>query len=98
MSFNVKICFVMHITHKKNFERKTYKLCGKNLEKVEHHPYFGLELAVDLKRNQHIRNTSRKANRMLGLLRRNLYRCREKVKETASKALARPKLEYCASV
>ena len=82
----------MHITYKKNFEHKTYKLCGKNLEKVEHHPYLGVELADDLKWNQHIRNTSRKANRMPGLL------LGEKVKETAYIALARPKLEYCVSV
>ena len=35
---------------------------------------------------------------MLGLLRWNLYHCREKVKETAYIALVRPKLEYCESV
>ena len=88
----------MHITQKRTFERKTYKLCWKNLEKVAHHPYLGMELADDLKCNQHIRNTSCKANRMLGLFRRNLYRCREKVKETAYTVLVRSKLEYCASV
>ena len=57
MSFNVKKCFAMHITHKENFERKFYKLCGKNLEKVEHQPYFEVELADDLKWHQHIRKT-----------------------------------------
>ena len=93
MRFNVQKFLAMQITHK-----KTYKVCGKNLEKVEHHPYLGVELADDLKWNQHLRNTSRKANRMLGLLHLNLYLCREKVKETAYIALARPTLEYCASV
>ena len=63
----------MHITHKKKFERKTYKFCWKNLEKVHHNPYLGMELADDLQWTQHIRNTSRKVNRMLVLLRWNLY-------------------------
>ena len=73
----------MHITYKKNFERKTYTLCEKYLEKVEHHPYLRVELVDDFKWNQNIRNTSHKANRMLDLLRPSLYRYREKVKETA---------------
>ena len=88
----------MHITLKKNFERKNYKFCGKNMKKVEHHLYLGVELVDDLKWNQHIRNISGETNRMLGLLRWNLYHCREKVKETAYIALVRPKLEYCALV
>ena len=52
----------MHVTHKMNFERKASKLCEKKLEKVEHHLYLGVKLTHDLKWNQHIRNTSRKAN------------------------------------
>ena len=49
MSFNVKKCFAKHITHNKNFERKTNELCEKILEKVEHQLYLGVELADDLK-------------------------------------------------
>ena len=64
----------MHVTHKRIFTTTKYRLCDKELEKVDHHPSLGVELSKNLKWNQHVHNTSCKANRMLGLLRRNLYK------------------------
>ena len=98
MSFNTKKCFVMHVTQKRIFTTPKYRLCGKDLEKVDHHPYLGVELSKDLKWNQHVHNISCNDNRMLGLLQRNLYKCQPSVKEIAYKTIVRPKVEYCASV
>ena len=58
------------------------------------YPYLGVEISKDMNWAPHINNISNKANRMLGLLRRNLYSCSADVKSTAYKALVRPRLEY----
>ena len=46
----------------------------------------------------HVSNICTKANRTLGLLRRNLYSCPQEVKEAAYKGLVRPVLEHSGSV
>ena len=71
---------------------------GDRLNSVTNHTYLGVELNSKLNWADHVNNTATKANKVLGLLCRNLYSCPQKVKETAYKALVRPKLEYCASV
>ena len=68
------------------------------LEEVKHHPYLGVELSKDLSWSTHIDQTSSKANRMLGLLRRNIYNCSTRTKSIAYKTLIRPRLEYCSAI
>ncbi|KAI8498302.1 hypothetical protein Bbelb_242460 [Branchiostoma belcheri] len=46
----------------------------------------------------HIAHATGKANRTLGVIRRNLSHCTWQVKNTCYKALVGPQLEYCASV
>ena len=64
------------------------------------YPYLGVEISKDLNWESHINKISRpnKANRMLELLRRNLFSCSAEVKATAHKALVGPRLEYCSAV
>ncbi|XP_072041092.1 uncharacterized protein [Amphiura filiformis] len=45
-----------------------------------------------------ISHVTSKASRVLGLMRRNLYNCSEKIKETAYTALVRPHVEYASVV
>ena len=52
----------------------------------------------NLKWNQHVLNISVKANRTLALLRRNLKRAPEGIKERAYLHLVRPQIEYASSV
>lgn len=59
---------------------------------------LGVELSDDLSWSTHIDHVTSKANKMLGLLRRNLYHCNTKTKDIAYKALIRPKLEYCSAI
>ena len=54
-----------------------------------------MTIASDLRWNTHV---STKANRTLGLLRRNLYSCPQQVKEAAYKGLVRQVLDYGSTV
>ena len=98
MKFNIRKCFAMHVTHKKNPIRTTYKVGEMALQAVENHTYLGVQLNNKLNWNHHIVKTTAKANSTLGLLRRNLYHCNQSVKSTAYKTLVRPQLEYCATI
>ena len=98
MRFNVAKCYAMHITHKKKLLPTLYKMNDSLLETVDSHTYLGVEINNKLSWAEHISKTTSKANSVLGLLRRNLYSCSSKVKETAYTTLVRPKLEYCSSI
>ena len=58
------------------------------------HPYLGVELAGYLRWNNHIFKLTAKSNCLLGFIRRNLFKCSERNKQTAYVALVRPNLEY----
>ncbi|XP_072043258.1 uncharacterized protein [Amphiura filiformis] len=98
MSFNSSKCFSMRVTHKRNPVTKNYKMGHHILEEVKHHPHLGVELSNDLKWSTHINQTVTKANKMLGLLKRNIYYCNNSTKSIAYKSLIRPKLEYCSGI
>ena len=74
---------------------KTYKMNGRPLEVTESHTFLGIGMNNKMSWAEHISNTVSKANKVLGLVRQNLFSCSPFVKETAYKTLVRPKLEYC---
>ena len=98
MGFNYSKCYAMRVTHKARPICGHYRMGDNLLEEVDHYPYLGVELASDLSWNKHIARVSSKANRILGLLKRNLRGCDSSTKEVAYKALVRPLLEYCHTV
>ena len=65
---------------------------------VEEYPYLGLNLSSNLSWQNHINTITAKANRMLGLIRRNLRDSSRKLRQQAYISLVRPHLEYCCSV
>ena len=75
-----------------------YNMDGHTLLSVNHHPYLGIELSKDINWATHINQVANKANKILGLLKRNLNACSTTVKEKAYKSLVRPKLEYCGAI
>ena len=97
MSFNPSKCVTMTIGTR-NPPRHTYSFCGQQLEPVNSHPYLGVCFNNTLTWKDHINKTSKKAQRVLGLVRRNLWMCNQKVKTTAYTALIRPLLEYASCV
>ena len=97
MSFNAAKCFIMKISNKQQPPDMQYTFCGQELQVVSSHPYLGIEIDSKINWNPHRSNTISKANRVLGCLRRNLWFCSRKVKETAYKTLVRPIVEYAST-
>ena len=94
MSFNPSKCKIICISTKKVPPRRVYFLCGVELEQVESTSYLGVIFNDNLKWSKHVSSISSKASRVLGMMRRNLWNCPKKVKETAYTTIVRPKLEY----
>ena len=65
-----------------------------SLESVQHTKYLGVTISDDLRWNRHITDITSRANKLLGLLRRNLSTCDRGVKEAAYLGLVRPLLKY----
>ena len=98
MQFNPGKCYVMHITNSRNQQHSNYQLCGQTLATVDSHPYLGVHLQNDMGWSTHIGHVTARANRMLGVVRRNLSNCPESLKQTAYFSLVRPHLEYASVV
>ena len=75
-----------------------YKLHSHTLESVPGSKYLGVHVSKDLSWNDHIQQTSAKASRSVGFLRRNLRGCPQDVKAQAYTTLVRPVLEYASTV
>ena len=97
MRFQPVKCNMMQLTKKHNKIQASYTLEGTVLENVESIKYLGVTITIDLKWNSHIRNVCSKANRTLGFLRRNLFSCRQDVKEAAYKSI-RPRTAELAAL
>ena len=77
---------MMQLTNKQaNKTEASYTLEGTVLENVDSINYLGVTITNDLKWNTHIPGFCTKANRTLGVLRRNLFPCPKDVKEAAYK-------------
>ncbi|PIK34500.1 putative RNA-directed DNA polymerase from mobile element jockey-like [Apostichopus japonicus] len=98
MRFNKSKCFIMRMTHKKNIPHHAYSMGDSILQEVKHHPYLGVELSSDLTWSKHINQSVNSANKILGLIKRNFWNCASSARETAYKALVRPKLEYASVI
>ena len=96
MEFNPKKCSTMCISLKREPPFRRYTFCSRLLDCVDSHPYLGVQLDNKLRWKEHIQIVTSKANKMLGLIRRNFWFCSEDVKQTLYKTLVRPKLEYAA--
>ena len=77
-----------------------YKLEGAKLEFLNNIKYLGVNISSDLRWEKHVMECTSKANRVLGLLKRNLHFCSKEVKETAYMYLSfvRLILEYAGTV
>ena len=96
-SFNPNKCVTMTIGSR-NPPQHIYNFCKQQLESVLSHPYLGVCFNNTLTWHDHIQQTSKKAQCMLGLIRRNLWMCTKEIKSSAYTTLIRPLLEYSSSV
>ena len=74
-----------------------YSLCNCVLQDVDQAKYRGVNITMELQWSGHITSTTGKANSSLAFLRRNLKKCRQKLKEMAYISLVQTVLEYSSS-
>ena len=98
MKFNIDKCYTMQAGRTRHNILSTYILHDDPLPITESTKYLGITISSDLKLNKHISSITSKANRTLGILRRNLKLSSHTVKTHAYQALFRPHLEYAFAV
>ena len=98
MAFHQDKCSTIRISRSRKPVIMDYTLEGHVLETEDYTRYLGVELQSNLSWNRHIDQTVKKANSMLGFLRRNLKVSSEETKTSAYRSMIRPLLEYCSTV
>ena len=98
MKFHPDKCEHIIITRKRKPHISSYTLRGHQLKTVNQAKYLGVTISSKLEWKDHIETISKKANKTLGFLRRNLRSAPEETREMAYKSLVRPQLEYCSAV
>lgn len=98
MSFHPDKCNVLRVVKSRTPICYQYNLKGHQLEAAESTKYLGVDLCYNLSWNNHIDRVTKKADSMLGFLKRNLRICNSDTKTAAYFALVRPSLEYCSAV
>ena len=95
MEFHPDKCKLLRITNKTvtkiNFD---YTIHNTILSLTDSAKYLGVIIDSKLKWTDHYDDTCQKANKVLALLRRNLYGCPTETKVTAYNTYVRPVLEY----
>lgn len=98
MEFHPQKCNIMSISRSHSPIAYRYKLKGHVLEPTTSAKYLGVHLRSDMDWADHVNAATKKGNRMLGFIRRNLKTTNRTIKTNAFKTLVRPHLEYCSSV
>ena len=99
MSFHPDKCNIMRVARSKNNPILfNYHLKEHQLVAADTTTYLGVDLSHDLSWSHHIDRTTKKANSMLGFLKRNIRITNQETKSAAYFSLVRPNLEYCASI
>ena len=92
MSFNVGKCKVLHIGHSNHgFD---YSMNGVNLDCVDDERDLGVVLLGSLKPSKQCAIAASRANRILGLIKRNFCHLGREVVLNLYKQLDRPQFEY----
>ena len=96
MIFHPDKCKVMHLGH--NNKKKNYYINGTEIKKVQEEKDLGILISEDLKPKKHVAKMVKKANRLLGMIRRTIT-CKNKTNiMNLYKTLIRPILDYGAAV
>lgn len=90
LEFNVAKCFSMSVMLKRNIIENEYHISDDPVEKVRSYKYLGIYICSDMRWNITVDLVVGKANRSLGLLRRNFCNCSRQIREKLYFALVRP--------
>lgn len=96
MKFNISKCKVMHLGRRN--ASLQYCMNGQSLEEVTSYRDLGVIMSSHLKVNEHCQEAYRKANRMLGLVKRTMEHRDPLVLVSLYKSLVRPHLEHCSPI
>ena len=96
LNFNPQKCKLLHIGYKNN--HYNYYMKGHVLKKVETEKDLGVIMSHDLKPHANIEHHVKKANKMLGIIRRTFKYLSKDSFLALYKAYVRPHLEYCQQV
>ena len=92
MPFNLDKCKIMHIGHKNKNEK--YELPGKEIESVQQEKDLGVVITNDLKSSNQCIEAVKKAQKLLGYIKRQFRTRNKETILTLYNALVRPHLEY----
>ena len=98
MDFHPNKCSILRVTRSKSPRQRDYILKGTTLALDKTTKYLGVDLQANLSWNTHIDRVTKKANSMLGFLRRNLRTTNEDTKTNGYIAMVRFNLEYCSTI
>ncbi len=98
MDFHPQKCSVLRITRARSPLTCNYTLKGTTLAEETCSKYLGVFIQSSMGWKSHIDKKVKKANSMLGFLKRNLRKASEETKSNAYFALVRSNLDYCSSV
>ena len=94
MNFHPSKCYVLRTHRSKEPTIRNYTISGHILQSLEQHPYLGVTITKTLNWKAHVSKIKNKANKTLGVIKRNLHSCPEEIKSRAYTTLLRPMLEY----
>ena len=94
MNFAPSKCYIMSITLRRQPSSFSYTLCNTPLEGVTFQKYLGVYITNSLNWTKQAVEVKKKANKILGVLPKNLSSCSAVVKERAYLSLVRPVCEY----
>merc|ERR1711911_503815 len=92
MPFNVDKCKVMHIGYRN--PNAEYKLLGKKIESCSQEKDLGVTICKDLQFSKHCIDVEKKAQKLLGYVKRQFRTRKKETILTLYNALVRPHLEY----
>ena len=83
MEFNADKCFILNITRKRDPILKKYYLHNIVLQTVKTTTYLGIEISNDLRWTPHIDKITKKGNKSLDFIKRNIKTNNSNVKTLA---------------
>ena len=98
MEFHPQKCSVMRISRARVARTFQYHLKGVSLAEEQSSKYLGVDLQSNLSWKNHISQTTKKSNNMLGFLCCNLRQASEETKSQAYFTMVRSNLDYCSTI
>jgi hypothetical protein len=96
MPFNVKKCKVMHVGKRNN--KSDYFLMGETIPKTSEEKDLGVHFSDSFKPSLNCNMVSKSANKVVGMIRRNISNKGMEGMLILYKTLVRPTLDYCSPV